>query len=217
VTVEEYLYQLGRLLPGSPIRRRRALAEVEDHLREAAEHDGEAEAIERFGPPAEVARAFADEAVVRTTVGAAGVLVLCLAGFLGAYVMAEHALPPAPWASAADAPDLLRWTVAGATWLFVAAAAAGGFALVLLAVGRARMALPALGAASAALATASVLTLVGGLRRAELYEQLEVAGRLTSAQAALGAIYLVSLAALAVGAAGWALRVSWTAQRASRS
>jgi hypothetical protein len=55
--IEEYLAELARLLPRGR-RRRRILAEVEAHLRDAAAEHGDAEAIARFGAAAEVARAF---------------------------------------------------------------------------------------------------------------------------------------------------------------
>src|SRR5438552_3054963 len=65
--VERYLDELLPLLPGHPGDVRRALAEVEDHLREsksqamaqgADEQSASMQAVERFGTPAEVARKF---------------------------------------------------------------------------------------------------------------------------------------------------------------
>jgi hypothetical protein len=216
VTIEEYLQALGRLLPRGP-RRRRTLAEVEDHLREAAEEVGEEEAVARFGSPEEVARAFADERVARAIPWSALVVLLCLGGYLGAYVLAENALPPAPWPSESEAPSFLRWTAAGATWSFAAAAGAGVLALVLAALSRGRSALAALALSTLALALASSLALAGGLRRAAVYDELDVAGRLSGIEVALGTVYLASLALAALAAAGWSLRVSWTARRASTS
>jgi hypothetical protein len=217
VTIEEYLQALGRLLPRGP-GRRRTLAEVEDHLREAAEEVGEEEeAVARFGSPEEVARAFADERLARATPWSALVVLLCLGGYLGAYLLAENALPPAPWPSESEAPSFLRWTAAGATWSFAAAAGAGVLALVLAALSRGRSALAALALSTLALALASSLALAGGLRRAALYDELDVAGRLSGIEVALGTVYLASLALAALAAAGWSLRVSWTARRASTS
>ena len=52
---ESYLAELSRLLRVSPWRKRRILAEVEAHLRDAG---GDEDAIARFGTADEVARRF---------------------------------------------------------------------------------------------------------------------------------------------------------------
>lgn len=216
MTIEEYLDELARVLPGGR-RRRRVLAEVEDHLREAAEQLGEEEAVARFGSPERVARGFADEGVARATSWAAGVVLLCLAGFVGAYVVGESTLPPAPWPTADEAPALLRLTAAGSSWSFAAAVAAGLAAFLLATLGRRRDALAALAVSTLALGAASVQALVGSVRRATLYNELDVPGRLSGTEVVLGSLYLALLAVAALVAAGWALRVSWTARRASSS
>lgn len=60
-TVDAYLDDLRRRVPASDRWWDRALAEIDDHLRCAAEADGEAAALQRFGTPAEVAGGLAKE------------------------------------------------------------------------------------------------------------------------------------------------------------
>ena len=103
--VERYLDELLPLLPGHPGDVRRALAEVEDHLREsksqamaqgADEQSASMQAVERFGTPAEVARKFRSarpaldartvRAVVRSLwlLGAIGFISIGLSGLIAA-------------------------------------------------------------------------------------------------------------------------------------
>lgn len=56
--IDRYLDALGRALQVHGPRKRRILAEAEQHLRECAEAHGADEAIERFGPPETVAASF---------------------------------------------------------------------------------------------------------------------------------------------------------------
>lgn len=77
--IEAYLRELDGCLRLPRRLRARALAEARDHLLCAAERDGEAEAIARFGAPSLVARRFAEEVAAgssrwATVVTAAAVL-----------------------------------------------------------------------------------------------------------------------------------------------
>ena len=217
MTIGDYLRELRRVLPGDPLFRRRVLDEVEEHLRESAAAVGEDEAVRRMGAPNVVAAGFAGPATTRASRSAAAILGGCLLGFVGAYLTAENALPPAPWPSADAAPDLLRWTSMLTNWAFAAAVAAGVSALALAALARSGAATVAGSAAALGLAVACASAFVGGLRRATLYDELEVAGRLTPAELLAGELYVLALASVALAAAGWATRVWFTASRASRS
>ena len=155
MSIDRYLRELGRSLPrGLP--RRRILAEVEDHLRDAAEQVGEEEAVARFGTVAEVSARFAAPVAARASRG----LALALAALLGfalvpGYGIVENALPPAPWGEG-GIPDHLLWK-RNAVWLLLALAApAAAAALVLLRVDRRLVPLAAT-AALLPLAAASVL------------------------------------------------------------
>jgi HAAS len=123
-----YLRELDGMLRATPRRRKRILAEVEEHLRDDG---GDAAAIERFGSPAEVAARFNDlgpEPMPRL----AASLVLGGALFVFAVVQGlEDALPPAPWPSAAEAPASLRVTFGAATVAILVGVAAALAALVL--------------------------------------------------------------------------------------
>jgi hypothetical protein len=118
--VDRYLRELGHALPrGLP--RERILDEAEDHLREAAEELGEAEAVARFGSVAEVTSRFAAPAAAR----ASRAVALALAALLGlavvpGYGIVENALPPAPWGEG-GIPDHLLWK-RNAVWLLLALA-----------------------------------------------------------------------------------------------
>jgi hypothetical protein len=92
--ITDYLIELLEELRLPPRRRRRILAEVEDHLTctTAELHaaglstdEAEREAVRRFGTPAEIARSFVDLEAARTASRAArgsGALVLLFAGFI---------------------------------------------------------------------------------------------------------------------------------------
>lgn len=103
--VERYLDDLSAELVVRGAARRRFLRECRDHLADAAAERGEEAAVQAFGPPAEIARAF-DAAVaarrgVRSTLAAAaGVL-----GTLGSTLALIHSstpgvTAPVPWAIA---------------------------------------------------------------------------------------------------------------------
>jgi hypothetical protein len=216
VTIDEYLARLRQLLGSGS--NARTLAEVEEHLRDAAAAAGsESEAVARFGAPEAIAASLSAERVAgaaRLTVVAA---IVGVGGFLVAYVAAENLLPPAPWPSAAEAPALLRFSTLVGSGLFAAAAAGTLAALLLAFIGRASASLLTAAASALAIAAAALVVLVGDLRRATLYGQLDVAGRLSALEVAVGTVYLGSLALLAVAAAWSAVRVWLTAHRASRS
>jgi HAAS len=125
--VERYLAELRRELPFWV--RRRVLAEVEDHLRESAAIVGEAEAVERFGPPREVARGFRHVAALQ--LAAAAALVALLLPVLS-YPLVENALPPAPWPSAAAMPDSLQWKLDAIKAFYLLALVAGAVAAFLV-------------------------------------------------------------------------------------
>jgi hypothetical protein len=142
--IERYLAELRRLLGGGP-GPIRLLAEVEDHLREAArrlEREGaspaEAEeaAVAAFGPPDELAAQFADERAATAVGWSSRVLVAALAGFVPVYGFVENFSPPAPWPSAEATPAHLAWKLAAAEYLLVGAALLGE----LLCLGHARRA-----------------------------------------------------------------------------
>ncbi|HET9674397.1 MAG TPA: hypothetical protein VFP31_06250 [Gaiellaceae bacterium] len=124
MTIEEYLARLRRSL--GPGLHRRALAEVEAHLRESAAEVGEDEAVRRFGSPEELARELRGPRATR--LAAVGAFVLLLS-FVALYPVAENTLPPAPW-PAGEQPSQLAWKqdLVTALLLFAAGAAAVGTA-----------------------------------------------------------------------------------------
>ncbi|MGH3105112.1 MAG: HAAS signaling domain-containing protein [Gaiellaceae bacterium] len=207
--IDAYREELRGRLGGDPLFRRRVLAEVEDHLREAAERHGEEEAVARFGPTAQIARELAPMRAAGAARLAVLVLLLALGGFVAAYLAGENTSPPAPWPTEDATPDYLEWKTSAATWAFVLAV--GGAAVALVLEGLTRVRLLAAAVSTLALATASVLAAVGGLQRVALYHDLGVEGTPSTALTVLGALYLLGVAAVPAGALAWA-----AAQRASR-
>jgi hypothetical protein len=125
--IDSYLAELRHELPIGG--RRRTLAEVEDHLREAASTVGEDEAVARFGEARVVAQGFRRLAALRV---AALAVLGALAFPILTYPIVENALPPAPWPSADAMPDHLQWKLDAVRILFVVAlvsAAAAGLLL----------------------------------------------------------------------------------------
>jgi hypothetical protein len=118
--IDRYLRELRRVLPWG-LRRTRILAEVEDHLRDAAAESGEEEAVARFGAARDVASRFAAPAAARASravaLGLAGLVAFVL---VPGYGVVENALPPAPWAEGAM-PDHLLWK-RNAMWFLLALA-----------------------------------------------------------------------------------------------
>jgi hypothetical protein len=150
--IEAYLAELRRRLPR--LGRGRIVAEVEDHLREAARERGEEQAIADFGPPDELARAFAPRAAARL---AALVVLPLLAYPLLTYPIVESSLPPAPWPD--SVPAYLAWKRDVSLYLWAASLVAG--VVVLIAVRRGgRVLLAAVVATVAALVPMAVLQLV---------------------------------------------------------
>jgi hypothetical protein len=155
--IDRYLRELARALPrGLP--RERIVDEAEDHLREAAEQMGEAEAVARFGTVAEVTARFAAPAAARASRWLAVSLAALIAFIVvPGYGIVESALPPAPWAEG-GMPEHLLWK-RNASWLLLALAVPPALAaLALLRRGPTPVALAAAAAllplvASSALAT----------------------------------------------------------------
>lgn len=105
MTIDAYLAELERLLPWSA--RRRALAEVKEHLRDtaarhraagASEYEAETASTTAFGSPDDVARRILEEIALRGT-RLASLLALCavLAFVFPLYVIPENSLAPATW------------------------------------------------------------------------------------------------------------------------
>ncbi len=128
MTIDEYLRELQRRLPR--IRRGRALAEADAHLRDSAaryEAGGldraaaEAAAVRDFGDLDLVARRFAAEvAGVETRLASALALVAVALFVFPLYVVPENTLPPASWAEKPGDIVVLQlvtvafWVAAGA-------------------------------------------------------------------------------------------------------
>ena len=75
--IAAYLDELDRVLSFDSRLSRRVHDEIESHLSDAAERVGEADAVQRFGRPAEIARAYAEAALpdrLRRSCIAAGLL-----------------------------------------------------------------------------------------------------------------------------------------------
>jgi hypothetical protein len=96
-SLDDYLEQLRRALPAGS--RPDVLAEVEDHLRESSAVHGEEEALARFGPAHDLARALAGTAAKRETLRGALLLVFAfVAAAFAVYSVPENLLPP--WGAA---------------------------------------------------------------------------------------------------------------------
>ena len=134
--VRDFLARLERELPVRGERRRRILAEVEDHLLEAAALHGPEEALRRFGPADVLLRAYASAR--RRTVeqfAALATLALLVSPVL-TYPVVQSSLPPAPWASAAEMPGQLVWKLDAVLVLFLAGLGTAMIGGILLARGR---------------------------------------------------------------------------------
>jgi hypothetical protein len=162
VTIDAYLAELERRLPR--LTRRRALAEVREHLRDAASRHrsagmsapaAEAAATRAFGPPDDVARRFLAELVPRELRAAATLALGAVVFFVvPLYVVPENTLPPAPWLEKPRDLQVLQ-TVGIAFW-----AAAGLLALAAAVLAWTRLnrfVVPALTCASVALLASIVL------------------------------------------------------------
>jgi hypothetical protein len=128
MTIGEYLGKLEGRLPR--LRRRRILAEVEDHLCDSAarhrasglgQHAAEAAAVRDFGEVGVVARRFAAETAILEIRAAAALTVGAVLLFVfPLYVVPENTLPPATWMEkprdifVLQVTTISLWVVAGA-------------------------------------------------------------------------------------------------------
>jgi hypothetical protein len=202
VTIDEYLAELARRLPR--LRRRRFLAEAEEHLRDAATvnrqrglaaSEAEQAAVESFGDVSVVARGFASEAAVwETRVAAALALGAALSFVIPLYVVPENTLPPATWLEKPD--DILVLQILSvALWCSAGTLAA---ASALVAWTRwSRFVAPALGLVAAAIASAMVVSAV-------LVARWSVVLDVTPAWPLLAAPLAIGCLAVCAQAAGWA-------------
>ena len=136
MTVSEYLSELERCLPR--VRRRRALAEAEGHLLDAAAHyersgmsraDAEEAATRDFGDVHTVARRMAAETAVLETRIASALAVFAVAFFVfPLYVVPENTLPPASWAEK-PVDILVLQLVTVALWVLAGALASASAVL----------------------------------------------------------------------------------------
>ena len=159
--IERYLADLARALPVS--RRRRVLAEAEDHLREAAAAIGEEEAVARFGAASEVARGFRRVAALRV---AAMAVLAALALPVLSYPLVENSLPAAPWPSEQAMPGHLRWKLDAIEILYLLALGAGAVAAMFLRRAG-RELVVACGVVAAVLASVAALSTVLSIQWAE--------------------------------------------------
>ncbi len=99
--MEDYLRELRRHLRVGPLAKRRILREIEAHLVDAAEREGEEPAIAAFGSPREVAMRFAGRSrrpallVGAVASGLAGASALAIVLMLGGQRPALHHSKPA--------------------------------------------------------------------------------------------------------------------------
>ena len=114
MTVERYLTELSAALRVRGAARRRFLRECRDHLADAAAERGEADAVQAFGAPAEIAAAFDAEVAARRGVRSTWLAVAAVAATGGSTLALIHSASPDVSAPAA-------WAVV----FFVAAQVAG--------------------------------------------------------------------------------------------
>ena len=156
MTLSDYLASLARELMVGPLRRRRILAEVEDHLRASVDErlasdvprdEAEEAALARFGAAEDLAAGFNRQWRVRTRLAAAVVLGGAAVLFVSVQRVMEGWVRPAPWPEDA-APAAVAWQSGTAEACLFAAvvlallalvgrrwsAAAAGIALVALAL-----------------------------------------------------------------------------------
>jgi hypothetical protein len=121
---ERYLRELERRLPFALGLRRRAVAEVREHL-----HDGGEDVLARFGTVEELAGELGQELRVGAAARASWLVPAVVAAFVVPfYAIPENAFPPAPWVSV---PDYLAWKHDAALVAFAVAVGAA-FAAALL-------------------------------------------------------------------------------------
>ena len=167
--IAAFLAELRRDLPAGP-GRRRILAEVGAHLEDGAEAaraaglpgpDAERRAVERFGPPGDLARRLAADLAADGARGAAAVAALALAGMVALWVIMGSVARTPPWPGAA-LPGELRLPIL-ITWVaFGAALGAIALALGLNRAGRPRGAVAAslVAVVACAVSTAACLVVI---------------------------------------------------------
>jgi hypothetical protein len=163
--IERYLEDLAQALPWG-VSQRRILAEVEDHLRASARVVGEVEAVERFGPPADVARGYKPVGAARLAAVAVALVALSFPAHPALYPLAENTLPPAPWPTEAMKPAHLAWKQDVTMALLLLGAGAVAVALVTLRRGNGAT-VAAAGTAVVALAGAAIVATVLAFQWAE--------------------------------------------------
>lgn len=191
-TVPEYVAALERELRVGPLRRRRIVAEVEDHLRAAVaersaggtpSEQAEEGALARFGRVEEIARGFNRQWRLRTRLAAACVLGAVGLLFFTVQGLMENRVPPAPWPEDA-APAALTWQSGAAGVCLL-----GALLLALAALAGRRWSAVAAGAALLAVALGAVFVSHYELERGAL-----VAGSPRGWE--LGAVFALRAAAL---------------------
>jgi hypothetical protein len=170
MTLNDYVAALARELRVGPFRRRRILAEVEDHLRASVDEglasdvprDVEEAALARFGPAEDLAAGFNRQWRVRTRLAAAAVLGGAGVLFVSVQRLMEGWVRPAPWPEDA-APAAVAWQSGTAEACLFAAVG-----LALLALAGRRWSAAAAGCALVALALAAAFVSHYDVERAAL-------------------------------------------------
>lgn len=201
MTLSDYLAALAGELRVGPFRRRRILAEVEDHLRASVDErlasdvprdEAEEAALARFGSAQDLAAGLNRQWRVRTRLAAAAVLGGAGALFVTVQRLMENWVQPAPWPEDA-APASVAWQSGTAE-----ACLLGGVVLALVALAGRRWSAGAAGVALVAVALAAAFISHYEVERAAL-----VAGSPTNwelaAVCALRAAALLPAALLLVG------------------
>jgi hypothetical protein len=204
--IEAYLQQLEAALPGPRAARRRIVAEVEAHLRDAAQQgvlaglqqpDAELEAVARFGAAETLARDFRQLLALRLLGRACLALVAGLAlAAVAAAGLTENLLPPAAWPTD-ELPAALAWRRAAVAAALLLASVLGAGAWLTARAGHRRVAASvASGAAAASLATVALWISLA----LEWADRVPGAGEAFTAATGVAAGLLVPAAVLAAGA-----------------
>lgn len=171
MTLNDYVAALARELRVGPLRRRRILAEVEDHLQASidecltsgvARDEAAQTALDRFGPVEVLAAGFNRQWRLRTRLAAAAVLGGAGVLFVSVQRLMEGWVQPAPWPEDA-APSAVGWQ-SGAAEAFLLAAVV----LALVALAGRRWSAAAAGVALVAVALAAAFVSHYDVERAAL-------------------------------------------------
>ena len=197
-SIDAYLAELERRLQVGALRRRRILAETEDHLHSAANdlrasgtsrNEAERIAVDRFGGAGDVAARFNRRWRLYTRLAAAAVLASAGILFFTVQNLMEGMVPPAPWPEEAP-PAAVAWQSSWAQGCVLAALVLG-----LLALGGRRWSASVAGLALGALALAAAFVSHYDVERAALVagspSGWELAGVIALRAAALAAAGLV--------------------------